>query len=453
MQKQPGHDASSGMRFGPELMARLDALAAFTEVEGQLTRRYLSPAHLAAMRQVEAWMTEAGMSVRVDPLMSLFGRYEGKTPRAPAIMIGSHIDTVIDAGRYDGNLGVLAAIAVVAELRERGERLDHAVEVCAFGEEEGSRFSAHILTSSALIGAVGPELLEVRDADGITVRQALARAGGNAEAYRDCIRPRGEIAAFLELHIEQGPVLEAEGKALAAVTAINGSVRSVVTVKGFAGHAGTVPMGQRRDALAAAAEMILAVERIGASAPGLVATVGRITALPGAQNVIPGRASFTIDMRSPSDAVRDRAHAALVPALQEIARKRGVEVDIDTYQRNAATALDPLVIDAASEAIAACGEEPLRLPSGAGHDAMIMASHCPSAMIFLRCRDGISHNPAESITVEDADLGVRALLEAVRRLDARLGVRPSGSDTVAPTLDCGTASDPEGLTPANRGNS
>jgi allantoate deiminase len=421
MQRQPGHNAASGLRFGPELMARLDALAAFTEVEGQLTRRYLSPAHMAAKGQVETWMAEAGMSVRTDPLMSLFGRYEGRSPGATAIMIGSHIDTVIDAGRYDGPLGVLAAIAVVAELCQRGERLDHAVEVCAFGEEEGSRFSAHILTSSALVGAVGPELLEVRDADGITVRQALAQAGGSADAYRDCVRPRGEIAAFLELHIEQGPVLEAEGRALAAVTAINGSVRSHVTVKGFAGHAGTVPMGRRRDALAAASEMILGVERIGASEPGLVATVGRIAALPGAQNVIPGRVAFTIDMRSPSDAVRDRAHAALVPALQEIAGRRGVEVDIDTYQRNAARALDPLVIDAASEAIAACRQEPLRLPSGAGHDAMIMASHCPSGMIFLRCKDGISHNPAESITVEDADLGVRALLEAVRRLDTRLG--------------------------------
>jgi allantoate deiminase len=268
---------------------------------------------------------------------------------------------------------------------------------------------------------VGPELLEVRDADGITVRQALAQAGGNADAYRDCIRPKGEIAAFLELHIEQGPVLEAEGKALAAVTAINGSVRSTVTVTGFAGHAGTVPMGKRQDALAAASEMVLTVERIGGSEPNLVATVGRIAALPGAQNVIPGRVAFTIDMRSPSDAVRDRAHGALVPALQEIANRRSVEVDVDTYQRNAATALDPLVIDAASEAIAACGQEPLQLPSGAGHDAMIMARHCPSGMIFLRCKDGVSHNPAESITVEDADLGVRALLDAVRRLDGRLG--------------------------------
>jgi hydantoinase/carbamoylase family amidase len=180
-------------------------------------------------------------------------------------------------------------------------------------------------------------------------------------------------------------------------------------------------MRQRRDALAAASEMVLAVERIGASEPDLVATVGRLSALPGAQNVIPGRVSFTIDMRSPSDAARERAHAALVPELQEIARRRRVKVAIDTYQRNPATALHPLVIDAVAEAIAACGQQPLRLPSGAGHDAGIMASHCPSGMLFLRCKDGISHNPAESITVEDADLGVRTLLEAARRLDRRLG--------------------------------
>ena len=179
------------MRFGPALMARLDALGAITEVPGQLTRRYLSPAHIESMRRTEAWMVEAGMSVRTDPLFSLFGRYEGKTPGRPAIMIGSHLDTVVDAGRYDGGLGVLAAIAVVAELARTGERLDHAVEVAAFGEEEGSRFPTHILTSSALIGAVKPALLDAKDASGMTVREALAAAGGDAKAYRACARRQG----------------------------------------------------------------------------------------------------------------------------------------------------------------------------------------------------------------------------------------------------------------------
>jgi allantoate deiminase len=412
--------ADKDLRFGPALMARLDALAAFTEVPGQLTRRYLTPAHTSAMGQVRAWMEEAGMSVRTDALCSIFGRYEARTRDAPAIMLGSHIDTVIDAGKYDGNLGVLASIAVVAELARRDERLEHAIEVAAFGEEEGSRFSAHILTSSALIGAIKPALLDLRDSDGISIRDALALAGGDAKAYRACVRKKGEIAAYLELHIEQGPVLDDKGLALAAVTAINGSMRVAVTVEGFAGHAGTVPMGSRRDALAAASEMILAVERVAATTPDLVATVGRIKASPGVTNVIPGGVEFAIDMRSPSDSVRRRAGKSLLSTLRQIAARRAVKLETDIYQENPAIALDPGLIDAAAQAITACGHEPLRLSSGAGHDAMIMQKLCPSGMIFLRCKDGVSHNPAESITVEDADVGVRVLLEAVRCVDKRL---------------------------------
>jgi allantoate deiminase len=406
---------------GSALMLRLDALAAFSEVPGQLTRRYLSAAHLAANRQVADWMQEAGMRVHTDALFSVFGRYEGQRPDAPAIMLGSHLDTVLDAGRYDGGLGVLAAIAVVAELGRRGERLTHAVEVAAFGEEEGSRFPTHILTSSAVIGAVSEELLESRDADGVSVREAVAAAGGDASDYRSCARQPGDIAAYLELHIEQGPVLEKNGLAIGAVTAINGSVRLWVTVSGFAGHAGTVPMPDRRDALTAASEMVLVIERLAASEPELVATVGQITALPGAQNVIPGKVRFSIDMRSPSDASRDRAHDALLAMLEAIAARRGVRVEANAYQTNPATPLAALVIDTVADAIVACGQDPLRLPSGAGHDAGIMARHCPAGMIFLRCKDGISHNPAESITAADADLGARVLLEATRRLDRRLG--------------------------------
>jgi allantoate deiminase len=216
-------------------------------------------------------------------------------------------------------------------------------------------------------------------------------------------------------------VLESKGLALAAVTAINGSTRSLVTVEGFAGHAGTVPMDARRDALTAASEVMLAIERAGRSERDLVATVGRIRALPGAPNVIPGRVEFTIDMRSPADAVRKRAHEALLRQLKDIAKARSVRVRVDTYQENAAVALDERIQEAAADAIAACGCQPMRISSGAGHDAGVMAKHCPSGMIFLRCKDGISHNPAESITVADADLGVVAMLETLRRLDARLG--------------------------------
>ena len=264
-------------------------------------------------------------------------------------------------------------------------------------------------------------MLDDRDAHGMSRREALVAIGCNADAIPAEARSPATALAYIEVHIEQGPVLEAEDLPVGIVTAISGATRGFVEVYGETGHAGTVPMLGRRDALAAAAEMILAVERTGETASDLVATVGRVGALPGAQNVIPGRVAFTIDMRSPSDAVRDRAHAgAAVGARGDRRAPLSVKVDIDTYQRNAATALDPMVIDAAADAIAACGQAPLRLASGAGHDAMIMARHCPSGMIFVRCKGGISHNPAESITVADADLGVRALLEAVRRLDQRL---------------------------------
>jgi allantoate deiminase len=417
--RRPG-GGGQALRFGPALMARLEALARFTEVPGQLTRRYLSPAHVAAMREVEAWMRQAGMGVHTDALLSVIGRYEGHATGAPAIMLGSHIDTVVDAGKYDGALGVLAAIAAVAELARRGERLDHAIEVAAFGEEEGSRFPTHLLTSSALAGAAKPALLDMKDGDGISVREALAAAGGDAKAFRTCARKKGDLAAYLELHIEQGPVLDDRGLRLAAVTAINGSMRYLITVRGFAGHAGTVPMASRRDALSAASEMILAIEKLAGATPDLVATVGRIKALPGATNVIPGSVEFSIDMRGPSDAIRRRAGKALVSALRGIASRRSVDLEAETYQENPAVGLDARVIDTVADAVAACGQEPLRLASGAGHDAMIMQKLCPSGMIFLRCKDGISHNPAESISVEDADLGVAVLLEATRLLDRRL---------------------------------
>lgn len=413
--------AGKALHFGPTLMARLDALAAFTEVPGQLTRRYLTSAHVSAMRQVRTWMEEAGMAARFDAVCNVVGRYEGKTPGAPAILLGSHIDTVVDAGKYDGNLGVLAAIAAVADMSARGVKLDHAVEVVAFGEEEGVRFPTHLLTSSALVGGLRPKAFEIEDADGVSVRRALAAAGGDADAYRDCARTKREIAAYLELHIEQGPILEAKGLPVGAVTAINGAMRMRMTVDGAAGHAGTVPMAMRRDALAAAAEMILAVERLGASSPDLVATVGLVHVEPGSPNVIPGHVEFRIDLRSPNDDLRIRTAKALLAEVQAIADRRRVKAShLYTYLESPTTTLDADIVTAVRESIAACGLEVLELSSGAGHDAMMMAKLCPSGMIFLRCKDGISHNPAESITVEDADVGVRLLLETVRRLDQRL---------------------------------
>lgn len=420
--KPPAEDADA-LRLGRTAMVRLDALGAITETPGPLTRRYLTPAHAAAMQQVQAWMRAAGMRTRIDAVGNVVGRYEGANADAPALLLGSHIDTVVDAGRYDGALGVVAAIVAVEELVRTGERLKHSVEIVAFGDEEGVRFPTRLLTSRAVTGAVGSEDFSVRDAQGVSVREALEAVGGDADAYRDCARAPHEIAAYLELHIEQGPVLQERGLAVAAVTAISGGARMNVTVTGVAGHAGTVPMGLRHDALAAAAEMVLAVEKVGAAEPDVVATVGQIEARPGAPNVVPGRADFSVDLRSSSDDKRLRSRNRLLAAFEEIAARRRLQVAVETYYEMPATALDSRVVDTVSEAIQACGLEPLRLPSGAGHDAMVMAERWPAGMIFVRCKDGISHNPAESITVADADAGVRVLIETLRRLDQRFEAR------------------------------
>ena len=403
-------------------MVRLDALGTITETPGILTRRYLTPAHAAAMQQVQAWMGAAGMGTRIDAVGNVIGRYEGRAAGAPALLLGSHIDTVVDAGHYDGALGVVAAIVAVDELMRTGERLAHAVEIVAFGDEEGVRFPTRLLTSRALTGAIEAKDFDVRDARGVSVREALEAIGGDANAYRDCVRASHEIAAYLELHIEQGPVLQEKGLAVAAVTAISGGNRLKITVTGVAGHAGTVPMALRHDALAAAAEMVLAVERIASGEPDVVATVGRIEARPGAPNVVPGRADFTVDLRSPADAERSRCLDRLLMAFDEIAARRGQQVESETYYEMPAVRLDSRVVEAVSEAIATCGHQPTQLPSGAGHDAMVMAERWPAGMIFLRCKDGISHNPAESITVLDADVAVRVLMVALRRLDRGLEV-------------------------------
>ncbi|HYE49809.1 MAG TPA: allantoate amidohydrolase [Azospirillaceae bacterium] len=398
--------------FGPGLMARLDEFARFSESADALTRTFLSPEHKAAADCLIGWMREAGMEVRLDALGTVIGRYEGQRPGLPALLVGSHIDTVRNAGKYDGNLGVLAGVAAVAELNRRGERLPFAVEVLGFGDEEGVRFPVTLTSSRACAGTLDPATLDVADAVGVRLRDALRAFGGDPDAVASAAL-RGALA-YVELHIEQGPVLEAEGLPVGIVTAINGATRFAVTVKGMAGHAGTVPMGLRRDALAAAAEMVLAVEARGSAVPDLVATVGRLEALPGATNVIPGEARFTIDVRAPDDGVRRAAAADITAALQAIAARRAVALEVRTVHDAPAAACAPALMEGLEACVRRAGVRPFRLPSGAGHDAMAMAALVPSAMLFVRCRGGISHNPAESITPEDADLSVRVLLDFLR---------------------------------------
>ncbi|MHB1302057.1 MAG: allantoate amidohydrolase [Acidiphilium sp.] len=410
--------ASSAGDTAARAMARLEALARHSEAPDALTRLYLSPAHREAAATVAAWMREVGLAVRLDAVGNVIGRREGAEPGLPALMLGSHIDTVRDAGKYDGALGVVAAIEAVAHLGDAA--LAFAIEIVAFGDEEGVRFPAALTGSRAVAGTLDPTVLAATDADGMAMRDALAAFGGAPDDIAAAARAKGSVLAYLELHIEQGPVLEAEGLPLGVVSAIAGAERHVVEVTGVAGHAGTVPMGLRHDALAAAAEMVLAAERIGHDTAELIATVGQMTALPGAVNVIPSGARFSLDIRSPSDAVRRSAVEQLFGAWREIAARRGVGFASRKSFEEAAAPCAPALMAALDAAVARAGLPVRHLPSGAGHDGLAMAALCPIGMLFLRCAGGISHNPAEAIRAEDAGLAVAVLADMLRHYDPAL---------------------------------
>jgi allantoate deiminase len=398
---------------GSRAVARCDELgrAPYSDMEGGLFRAWLSPAHRATLARVGAWMCEAGMTTRQDAALNLIGRYEG-TGDGPPLIIGSHLDSVRDAGFYDGPLGVMLGIECVAALG--GRRLPFAIEVVGFGDEEGSRFPAAMLTSKALAGALD-EVPAMADAAGVTLAEALAGFGSAPAGLLDARHP-GALA-YLEAHIEQGPVLEADGLALGVVTGIAAQLRYAITVGGMAGHAGTASMPLRRDALAGAAEMVLAIEAIARDdASDLVATVGRLETLPGAANVIPGEVRFTLDVRSGDGARRDRAAQAMLDALRAIAERRGLDLQVAHAHDLPASPCDPRLMDLLDAALAEAGHPPRRLVSGAGHDAMVMAGLCPTAMLFLRCRAGISHNPAEHVEVADAEAAFRVMLGFIEKL-------------------------------------
>ncbi len=404
--------------LGAKLLARADALASISETPPALTRSYLTPEQKKAHALVADWMREAGMTARLDAAGNVVGRYDGAQPGLPCLMLGSHLDTVRDAGKYDGMLGVITAIACVEELAKCDERLGFAIEVIGFADEEGVRFGATLLGSRAVAGAFPRELFDLKDAAGISLAAALRAFGLDPARVADAARRPEDVLAFVELHIEQGPVLEAQGLPVGVVTAIAGATRLAVEIAGAAGHAGTVPMGARRDALAAAAECILAVERR-CNAEGLVGTVGRIEALPGAVNVIPGAARFTVDVRAPEDERRRAAVADIGDAMRAIAARRGVAAEIRMLHDAAAARCAPWLMDQLGRAAQAEGWPDFRLMSGAGHDGMAMAAVADIGMLFVRCAGGISHNPAEAITAADAEAGARVLLRFVRAFEPK----------------------------------
>jgi hydantoinase/carbamoylase family amidase len=402
------------MRFGTRILEQADALARFSESDALLTRTYLSDSHRRAADFLLELMRHAGMDASVDPLGNVVGRYAGRHQGAATILCGSHQDSVVDAGRYDGVFGILSPIACIADLHQRGVRLEHAIEVVAFGDEEGVRFDVTMIGSAAMAGRFDPSWLDKKDAAGISMGQALTQFGVEPRDWKKVERDPGKVACFVETHIEQGPVLLEEGLAVGVVSAIAGVSRVRATVTGVAGHAGTVPMPMRHDALTAAAEMALAAEALALTrADEIVATVGKFTvAAGGAINVIPGRIQFTIDLRSGDDGKRRQSVSQLAEECQAIAARRGVRLDWEIFFENNAAPCDDALKAQLARAIERRGVPLRELASGAGHDAMKFHGVVPMAMLFVRCGNGgISHNPAEIMTAEDADLATEVLLD------------------------------------------
>ena len=418
-QGTPGSAAAPAQPSGKRIFERCEQLSRLSEDPDGLTRIFLSKEQRAANELVLGWMKEAGMSARLDAIGNVVGRYEGRTAEAPCLMLGSHLDTVRNAGRYDGMLGVVAAIDCVHTLNAKGTRLPFAIEVVGFADEEGVRFGSTLLGSRAVAGEFDPRLMGSRDKDGISMRDALKAFGLDPDRVGDAVRRREDILAYAELHIEQGPVLEAEGLPVGVVTAINGANRFQIEIEGMAGHAGTVPMNLRRDALAAASECVLAIEARCAREPELVGTVGKLEAGPGATNVIPGQVRFTIDLRAPADEQRRRATADVEQAIQSICARRNVKVDIRPTHEGKTASCAGWLQQQIGSAIEAEGLPVRRLPSGAGHDGMALVGLVDIGMLFVRCRDGVSHNPLEAITVADAELSARVFLRFIERFEPK----------------------------------
>lgn len=409
--------ADEADRAAQRVMVRCDALATISETPGQLTRVYLSPEHMRANALVAQWMEEAGMLTWQDAVGNICGRYEAAGEGAPAVLLGSHLDTVRNAGRYDGMLGVLTAIEVVDSLHRQGLHGEQAVEIIGFADEEGTRFNITLLGSRGLTGTWPAGWLECQDAQGVSVAQAMVNVGLDPSRILMAERATEEFSAYLELHIEQGPVLEQADVSLGVVTAINGARRLTCCFTGEAGHAGTVPMAHRHDALTAAAQWIAFVEqKTRESGPDQVATVGTLQCEPGAVNVIPGAVTLTLDIRSPDDDRREMLLNALLDEAGRIAAQRGLSFSHDVFYTIAATPCDARLREVLAGAVSEVQGRALWLPSGAGHDAIAVAERWPSAMLFVRCDKGISHHPAERVQMEDVAKALQAYSAAVSKL-------------------------------------
>ena len=393
------------------VMERCDILAHYSEEADCLTRRFATQAMRQANDMFATWMSAAGMSVHSDAIGNVIGRYEAQQPNAKTLLLGSHLDTVQNAGRYDGILGVMVALICVERLHARAQRLPFAIEVLAFADEEGLRYHSAYIGSSAMTGTFDPAILLLTDSNGIPMADAIRMYGGNlaSRSLSTARWQRSDLLGYCEVHIEQGPVLEASNLPVAIVSGIAGQDRILLSFTGEAGHAGTVPMSLRKDALCAAAEFVLAVETLAQNQPGLVATVGQINVQRGASNVIPGHVSLSLDIRHQDDAIRKQACQALYEAARRIEVQRQLVLDWQLTQENRTVSCSPHLLQHLKQAIEETGYPVLTLSSGAGHDAVVMSKLTDVAMLFVRCVGGISHNPAEAVTEEDVVVAIAVL--------------------------------------------
>ncbi len=408
------------LSLGGEIVGRINRLGTISETPEHLARIFLTAEHRAAAELILSWMREAGMHAHLDAIGNVCGRYEGERPGLPCLMLGSHYDTVRDAGKWDGPLGLITAISCVADLQKRARRLPFAIEVTGFADEEGVRFASTLLGSRAVAGTFNEGVLASKDSAGMSMRDALIQFGLDPDHIGAAARIRSELLAYIELHIEQGPVLEAQNLPVGLVSAISGATRLAAKLTGMAGHAGTVPMALRRDALAGAAECICKIEELCRTDDGgLVGTVGYIHAMPGATNVIPGQVHFTVDLRAPTDTHRKRAVTDIVRQIEMIAKRRKLALQLDVTHENRTVPCAPWLKAQMAAAVAAEGYPVFELPSGAGHDGMAMVDIADVGMLFVRCRGGISHHPDEHVELADADAGARVLLRLIENFRPR----------------------------------
>lgn len=391
-------------------LTRADELAQCTEVPGILKRTFMSEPMIKAHELVRSWMNNAGMQVRVDALGNIVGRLPGKGSKA--FLTGSHLDTVPDAGKYDGMLGVLIGIAAAEAIGKN--QLDFHFDTIGFSDEEGVRYKMPYLGSLAVSGLFKEEYLARVDEKGITMADAINNFGLNPADYQSAAYNFADVKGFAEVHIEQGPVLEAQKLALGAVTGLVGQSRIKLYFRGLAGHAGTTPMPGRLDAFAALSELAVFVEKYGLSIPHLVATIGMAQVRPGGANVIPGEVYFSLDIRHGDQPVLDQATEVILAEADHIAKRRGIKMEIETKEAQAVVKCDEHLVNKMAQAMEKHGHKHFRLASGAGHDTAILSKVTPTAMLFIRSPGGISHNPVETVNIEDVAEAIQVFVEFLR---------------------------------------